>query len=70
MPSQTNAVTAAAEASAPVTFDWGFGDPHLAAASSGNTAASQFSAGEAAPGIWFIAPIWSARSTRLSPRPR
>ena len=56
MPSQTSAAFAAAKASIPVTFDWGFGDPHLAATSSGNTAASQFSAPELTPSIWFIAP--------------
>ena len=56
MPSQTSAAFAAAKASLPVTFDWGFGDPHLAATSSGNTAASQFSAPELSPSIWFIAP--------------
>jgi subtilase family protein/peptidase inhibitor I9 len=57
VPTQTNTLTAAAQATVPVTFDWGFGDPHLAAASSGNAAAGQFSAGEAPPGIWFIAPV-------------
>jgi hypothetical protein len=56
MPSQTSAAFAAAKASIPVTFDWGFGDPHLAATSSGKTAASQFSAPELSPSIWFIAP--------------
>jgi len=56
MPTQTNRVTAAAQASEPVTFDWGFGDPHLVAVSSGNSAAGQFSAQEATPGVWFIAP--------------
>jgi len=56
MPTQTDRVTAAAQASEPVTFDWGFGDPHLVAASSGNATAGQFSAQEASPGIWFIAP--------------
>jgi hypothetical protein len=70
VPTQTNALTAAAEGSAPVTFDWGFGDPHLAAANSSNTAAAQFSAGEAAPGSGSSRPIWSARSTRLPARPR
>ena len=56
MPTQTNRVTAAAEATEPVTFDWGFGDPHLAATSSGNTAAGAFSAPEVSASIWFIAP--------------
>jgi hypothetical protein len=56
MPTQTNQVTAAAEATEPVTFDWGFSDPHLAATSSGNTAAGQFNAAETSASIWFIAP--------------
>ena len=56
MPSQTSTAFAAAKATRPVSFDWGFGDPHLLATSSGNTAASQFSAQELAPSIWFIAP--------------
>ncbi len=53
---QTNQVTAAAQATEPVTFDWGFGDPHLIAASAGNTASGRFSAREVPDGIWFIAP--------------
>jgi hypothetical protein len=53
---QTNQVTAAAQATEPVTFDWGFGDPHLVAASAGNTASGRFNAGEVPDGIWFIAP--------------
>jgi hypothetical protein len=56
MPTQTNQVTAAAEANEPVTFDWGFSDPHLAATSSGNTAAGSFSAAEVSASIWFLAP--------------
>jgi hypothetical protein len=58
VPTQTNVLTAAAQATVPVTFDWAFfvGDPHLAAASAGNTAAGQFSAGEVPPGMWDIAP--------------
>jgi hypothetical protein len=58
VPTQTNMLTAAAQGSEPVTFDWAFGsgDPHLAATNSGNTAAGQFSAGEVPPGVWDIAP--------------
>ena len=55
-----------------MTFDWGFGDPHLAAANSGNTASGQFSAGEATPSMWFVAPTpigpFSARSRREGER--
>jgi hypothetical protein len=56
MPTQTNQVSAAGEATEPVTFDWGFSDPHLAATSSGNTAAGSFSAAEVSASVWFIAP--------------
>jgi hypothetical protein len=56
MPSQTNQALAAAQGTAPVTFDWGFGDPHLVASSSGNTASGTFAAPELSPGEWFIAP--------------
>jgi hypothetical protein len=56
MPTQTTTAFAAAQATRPVTFDWGFGDPHLLATPSGNTASGQFSAREASPGVWFVAP--------------
>jgi hypothetical protein len=56
MPTQTNQVDAVAQASEPVTFDFGFGDPDLAAMSSGNTASATFRTTEASPGIWFIGP--------------
>jgi hypothetical protein len=56
MPTQTNQVLAATQASEPVTFDWGFGDPDLGAVRSGNSASSSFSVPEASPGVWFIAP--------------
>jgi hypothetical protein len=56
MPTQTNQVFAAAQATIPVTFDWGFDDPDLGAMSSGNSASSSYSVSEAAPGIWGIEP--------------
>ena len=37
MPTQTNEVDAVAQATEPVTFDWGYGDPDLPAISSGNS---------------------------------
>ncbi len=58
VPTQTDLLLAAAHGSAPITFDWGFGegDPDLESRSSGNNAAGAFSAQEATPGIWFMAP--------------
>jgi hypothetical protein len=56
MPTQTNEVAAVAQASEPVTFDWGFGDPDLPAISSGNSASATFKTPEASPGVWFIGP--------------
>jgi hypothetical protein len=56
IPTETNRLDAAANATEPVTFDFGFGDPDIAAISHGNTAAASFSAREATPGVWDIAP--------------
>lgn len=56
MPTQSNRVDAIAQASEPVTFDFGYGDPDLAAIGSGDTAAASFSTPDASPGIWFIGP--------------
>ena len=56
VPTQTDLLLAAAHGSAPITFDWGFDDPDLGSRSSGNDAAGAFSAQEATPGVWFIAP--------------
>ena len=56
MPTQTNEVDAVAQATEPVTFDWGYGDPDLPAISSGNTASATFKTPEASPGVWFIGP--------------
>ncbi len=56
VPTETNSVDAFAQASEPVTFDFGWGDPDLAAVSSGNSAAAHFASRVATPGIWSIAP--------------
>ena len=56
MPTQTNQVDAVAQASEPVTFDWGYGDPDLPAISSGNSASATFKTPAASPGVWFIGP--------------
>ncbi|MGH2857286.1 MAG: hypothetical protein ACRDMJ_07350, partial [Solirubrobacteraceae bacterium] len=55
MPTETNAVGAFVRATQPVTFDFGFGDPDLAAIHSGNLAAG-YVLGQATPGLWDIAP--------------
>jgi hypothetical protein len=56
MPTETNRVDAFAQASEPVTFDFGFGDPDVPAISSGNSAAATFATRAATPGLWEIAP--------------
>ncbi len=56
MPTETTRVDAVAQATSPVTFDFGFGDPDLPAISTGNTAAATFATREASPGVWDIAP--------------
>jgi hypothetical protein len=56
VPTQTNELDAAAEATQPVTFDFGYGDPDIAAISQGKTAAGHFAAPEVTPGLWDIAP--------------
>ncbi|MGH3266974.1 MAG: S8 family peptidase, partial [Trebonia sp.] len=55
MPTETDAVGAFVRATQPVTFDFGFGDPDLAAIHSGNLAAG-YVLGQATPGLWDIAP--------------
>jgi hypothetical protein len=55
VPTETNAVGAFAQATQPITFDFGFGDPDLAAINDGNSASGVFQ-GPATPGIWDIAP--------------
>jgi len=56
MPTETNQIDAVAQATEPVTFDFGYGDPDLPAISSGDTASATFRTLEASPGIWFIGP--------------
>lgn len=55
MPTETDAVGAFGQATQPITFDFGFGDPDLAAIRSGHLAAGYYR-GPASPGIWFLAP--------------
>ncbi len=55
VPTESNAVFAAAQATKPVTFDFGYGDPDIAAKSDGNFASGFFS-GPATAGVWDIAP--------------
>jgi hypothetical protein len=56
VPTQTDLLLAGALGSAPITFDWGFGDPDLEARSVGDTAAGAIAARELTPGVWFMAP--------------
>jgi Subtilase family/Peptidase inhibitor I9 len=56
VPGQTNRLDAAAEATEPVTFDFGFGDPDIAAISEGTTASAHFAAPEVSPGLWKVGP--------------
>jgi uncharacterized protein YfaP (DUF2135 family) len=55
VPTETTQLGALAEATEPVTFDFGYGDPDIAAISSGNSAAGSFK-GAATPGVWSLAP--------------
>ena len=55
VPTETNAIGAYGQATRPITFDFGFGDPDLSAMRSGTFAGGYF-IGEATPGIWDIAP--------------
>lgn len=61
VPTETNLLLAAAQAGAPITFEWGYGslnegDPDLEARSAGNGAADSFAARRVSPGEWFMAP--------------
>jgi hypothetical protein len=66
VPTDTSAITAAAEATAPVTFDFApylgtvggevGGDPDLGAITAGNTAQGHWSAPAVTPGDWFVDP--------------
>lgn len=60
VPTETNLLLAAAQAGAPITFEWGYGsfnegDPDLES-SSGTTAAGSLAARQVSPGEWFMAP--------------
>jgi hypothetical protein len=56
VPTETSTLYAAAQASAPITFDWGFNDPDLLAQSSGDNAFSAFSEQQVTPAEWFVTP--------------
>jgi Subtilase family/Peptidase inhibitor I9 len=56
VPTQTNLLLASAQGSAPLTVDWGFGDPDLLMVSHGNNATGVFAQSEVANGIWSITP--------------
>jgi subtilisin family serine protease len=61
VPTQTNLLLAAAHATAPITFEWGYGslnegDPDLESRGVGNNAADSFAARQVSPGEWFMAP--------------
>jgi hypothetical protein len=56
VPTQTNLLLASAQGSAPLTVNWGFGDPDLLMASHGNNATGAFAQSEVASGIWTITP--------------
>jgi hypothetical protein len=55
MPTETNAVGAFAQATEPVDFDFGFGDPDIPSTRSGDTASASYQ-GLATPGIWDLTP--------------
>jgi hypothetical protein len=56
VPTETNQLLASAQGSAPITFDWGFGDPDLESVSHGDNAAGAFGASPVTSGIWTINP--------------
>jgi hypothetical protein len=56
VPTQTVTLQAAVQATAPITFDWGFYDPSLLGTGTGDSASSTFSAHEVAPVDWQIDP--------------
>ena len=56
VPTQTNLVMASAKATAPVTFNWGFGNPDLESTSKGNNAFGSFAEPEVTSGVWYIQP--------------
>jgi Subtilase family len=56
VPTETDLLFAAAQATAPITFDWGYNDPDLEAVSHGDSAAGAFAAPEVTPGVWTLNP--------------
>ncbi len=56
VPTETMALEALAQATEPVTFDFGWGDPDIAATSTGNSAYAYYATHQATPGLWSIAP--------------
>jgi hypothetical protein len=61
VPTETNTLLAAAQASAPILFEWGFGDPgegdpDLQSFTQGTSPSGAYSAPEIAPGAWFLVP--------------
>jgi hypothetical protein len=56
VPTQTNLLMASAHASAPVTFNWGFGNPDLESSSVGNNAFGSFAEPEVTSGEWYLEP--------------
>ena len=56
VPTETNLVLASAHASAPVTFNWGFGNPDLESTSVGDNAFGAFAEPEVTPGEWYLEP--------------
>jgi hypothetical protein len=56
VPTETNLLLASAQANVPITFNWGFGDPDLEAASHGDSASGAFAANPTTSGVWEITP--------------
>ena len=56
VPTETNLLLASAQGSAPITFDWGFGDPDLESVSQGDNASAAFRASPVTSGVWTINP--------------
>ena len=56
VPTESNLVLASAHATAPVTFDWGFGNPDVESTSIGDNAFGAIAEPELTPGEWFITP--------------
>jgi hypothetical protein len=56
VPTETNLLLASAHASAPVTFNWGFGNPDLESTSAGDNAFGAFAEPEVTSGEWYLEP--------------